>query len=168
MARAIHKKDAAAVTTDRSDRRARTGDQWLDGFFPYRLYRASKKLQLRLQTRLRAMRMSSSQWRVISVLKAYGALSIGEIVDATLMEQPTISRVVARLEKTGLVTRRPSTRDSRMALISLTAPGVEVFKQIIPAALRHQELALNGIGRKEIAQVVATLEKIEENIESGD
>ncbi len=51
--------------------------------------------------------MSSSQWRVISVLKAYGALSIGEIVEATLMEQPTISRVVARLEKTDLVARRP-------------------------------------------------------------
>jgi DNA-binding MarR family transcriptional regulator len=167
MARAIHNK-GATVATDRSDRRARTGDLWLDGFFPYRLYRASKKLQLRLQTRLRALRMSSSQWRVISVLKAYGALSIGEIVDATLMEQPTISRVVARLEKNGLVTRRPSTRDSRMALISLTAPGVEVFKQIIPAAMRHQELALDGIGRKEIAQVVATLEKIEENIEASE
>ena len=167
MARAIHNK-GAPVATDRGDRRARTGDLWLDGFFPYRLYRASKKLQLRLQTRLRAMRMSPSQWRVISVLKAYGALSIGEIVEATLMEQPTISRVVARLEKNGLVTRRPSTRDSRMALISLTAPGVEVFKQIIPAALRHQELALNGIGRKEIAQVIATLEKIEENIEATE
>jgi len=167
MARAIHNK-GAPVATDRSDRRARTGDLWLDGFFPYRLYRASKKIQLRLQTRLRAMRMSSSQWRVISVLKAYGALSIGEIVEATLMEQPTISRVVARLEKNDLVTRRPSTRDSRMALISLTASGVEVFRQIIPAALRHQELALTGIGRKEIAQVVATLEKIEENIESSE
>jgi DNA-binding MarR family transcriptional regulator len=55
-----------------------------------------------------------------------------------------------------------------MALISLTAPGTEVFKQIVPAALRHQELALDGVGRKEIAQVMAALEKIEENIESSD
>jgi MarR family transcriptional regulator, organic hydroperoxide resistance regulator len=166
MARAVVSK--GVVATDRGDRRARTGDLWLDDFFPYRLYRASKKLQMRLQTRLRAMRMSPSQWSVISVLKAYGALSIGEIVTATLMEQPTISRVVSRLEKHGLVTRRPSSRDSRMALISLTAPGIEVFKQIIPAALRHQELALNGIGRREIAQLVAALEKIEENIEASE
>src|SRR3954453_18629180 len=144
MARAITKKEAA-VATERSDRRTRTGDQWLDSFFPYRLYRASEKLQLRLHARLRTLRMSPSQWRVISVLKAYGALSIGEIVEATLMEQPTISRVVARLEKTGLVSRRASTRDSRIALISLTAAGVEVFKQIVPAALRHEEIALNGI-----------------------
>jgi len=101
-------------------------------------------------------------------LKAYGALSIGEIVEATLMEQPTISRVVSRLEKNGLVGRRASTRDSRMALISLTATGVEAFKQIIPAALRHQEIALDGIGRKEIAQVLAILEKIEANIQASD
>jgi MarR family transcriptional regulator, organic hydroperoxide resistance regulator len=167
MARAITKKEAA-VATERSDRRTRTGDQWLDSYFPYRLYRASKTLQLRLHTRLRAMRMSSSQWRVISVLKAYGALSIGEIVEATLMEQPTISRVVSRLEKNDLVARRPSTRDSRMALISLTAAGSEVFKQIVPAAMRHQELALDGIPRKDIAQLLATLERIEENIEGGD
>jgi DNA-binding MarR family transcriptional regulator len=166
MARAIVNKRAA--TADRGERRARTGDYWLDTFFPYRLYRASKKLQLRLQTRLRTMRMSPSQWRVLSVLKSYGALSIGEIVEATLMEQPTISRVVSRLEKHGLVTRRASTRDSRMALISLTLIGAEVFKQIIPAALRHQEQALAGIGRKEIARLVATLEKIEKNIELHD
>jgi DNA-binding MarR family transcriptional regulator len=101
-------------------------------------------------------------------LKAYGALSIGEIVEATLMEQPTISRVVSRLEKNDLVARRSSTRDSRMALISLTAAGAEVFKQIVPAAMRHQELALEGIPRKEIAQLVATLERIEQNIEGGD
>src|SRR5215470_441728 len=166
MARALVNK--GAVATDRGDRRVRTGDLWLDSYFPYRLYRASKKLQLRLQTRLRALRVNPSQWHVISVLKAYGALSIGEIVDATLMEQPTVSRVVSRLEKNGLVSRRASTRDSRMALISLTAPGIEVFKQIVPAALRHQDLALDGIGRKEIAQVIATLEKIEENIEASD
>jgi DNA-binding MarR family transcriptional regulator len=166
MARALVNK--GIVAADRGDRRVRTGDLWLDGFFPYRLYRASKKLQLRLQTRLRSLRMSPSQWTVISVLKAYGALSIGEIVEATLMEQPTISRVVARLEKDGLVSKRASTRDSRMVLISLTTAGLEVFKQIVPAALRHQEIALEGIGRKEIAQVIATLEKIEENIEASD
>jgi len=166
MAREILNK-GAAVASDRSDRRTRTGDLWLDTFFPYRLYRASKKLQLRLQARLRTSRMSASQWQVISVLKAYGALSIGEIVEATLMEQPTISRVVSRLEKNGLVARKSSTRDSRMALISLTTNGLEAFRQIVPAALRHQELALEGIGRKEISQVIATLEKMEENIESA-
>ncbi|MGH8138955.1 MAG: MarR family winged helix-turn-helix transcriptional regulator [Steroidobacteraceae bacterium] len=166
MARAVVK---GAISPGRGERRARTaGDRWLDGFIPYRLYRATRKLGARLHTRLRALRISPSQWRVLSVLKAFGDLSIGEIVEATLMEQPTISRVVARLERDGRVKRRLSSRDSRMALISLTASGVEAFKQIIPAALRHQDEALQGVGRKEIARLVATLEKIERNIESHD
>jgi DNA-binding MarR family transcriptional regulator len=167
MARAIANKKPDLVA-DRGDRRARTGDYWLDTFFPYRLYRASEKLQLRLQTRLRALRLNPSQWRVISVLKSFGALSIGEIVEATLMEQPTISRVVSRLEKLGLATRRPSARDSRMALISLTPAGAEIFRQIVPAALRHQDQALTGMGRREIARLVAALERIERNIEAHD
>src|SRR4051812_50132402 len=101
MARAITKKEAP-VATERSDRRTRTGDQWLDSYFPYLLYRASEKLQLRLHSRLRALRMSSSQWRGISVLKAYGALSIGEIGGATLIGQATIHRGGARLGKKDL------------------------------------------------------------------
>jgi len=38
----------------------------------------------------------------------------------------------------------------------------------VPAAMRHQELALDAIPRKDIAQLLATLERIEENIEGGD
>lgn len=166
MGRAVANK--RAVAAERSERRVRSGDNWLDSFIPYRLYRTSRKLSGRLQNRLRALSMNPSQWKVISVLKAYGALSVGEIVEATLMEQPTVSRVVIRLEKAGHVWRRAADRDSRMVLISLTGSGVEVFNQIIPAALRHQEQALQGIGRKELAQLVATLERMERNIESHD
>ena len=58
MVRAIGSKKT--VVADPEERRVRAGDYWLDGFFPYRLYRTSIKLQLRLQGRLRAMRMSHS------------------------------------------------------------------------------------------------------------
>jgi MarR family transcriptional regulator, organic hydroperoxide resistance regulator len=166
MGRAVTNK--RAVAADRGERRIKSGDFWLDSFIPYRLYRTSKKLSARLQNRLRTMRMNPSQWKVLSVLKAYGALSVGEIVEATLMEQPTVSRVVIRLEKAGHVARRPADRDSRMVLISITSSGVDVFNQIIPAALRHQDVALQGIARKEISQLVAILERMERNIEAQD
>ena len=34
--------------------------------------------------------------------------------------------------------------------------------------MRHQDLALDGIARKDIAQLIATLERIEQNIEASD
>jgi DNA-binding MarR family transcriptional regulator len=144
------------------------GDQWLDDFIPYQLYRVTNKLNARLLTRLRAMRINPSQWRVLSVLKANGAMSINDIVAATIIAQPTVSRVVVRLERAGKVARRAAPHDSRVTQISLTPEGVAAFKQIVPAALRHQNLAFRGISRKDIAQLVSTLMRIERNIESAE
>lgn len=155
---AAAKRDSAAVEADR----------WLDNFVPYHLYRVTNKLNARLLKRLKSMRINSSQWRVLSVLRAYGPMSIGRIVETTLMEQPTTSRVVAQLERVGHVKRRLSDRDSRVAEISITAAGMEAFGGIVPAALKHQTLAFQNVSVKEIALLVDILKKIEHNIAPED
>ena len=144
------------------------GNSWLDDFVPYQLYRVTNKLNARLLKRLKSMRINSSQWRVLSVLRAYGPMSIGRIVETTLMEQPTTSRVVAQLERVGHVKRRLSDLDSRVAEISITAAGLAAFEGIVPAALKHQSLAFQNISAKETAQLVETLRKIEKNIAPED
>ena len=144
------------------------GNSWLDDFVPYQLYRVTNKLNARLLKRLKSMRINSSQWRVLSVLRAYGPMSIGRIVETTLMEQPTTSRVVAQLERVGHVKRRLSDLDSRVAEISITAAGLAAFEGIVPAALKHQSLAFQNISAIETAQLVETLRKIEKNIAPDD
>lgn len=144
------------------------GNAWLDDFVPYQLYRVTNKLNARLLKRLKTMRINSSQWRVLSVLRAYGPLSISRIVETTLMEQPTTSRVVAQLERVGHVKRRLHDRDSRVVEISITPAGLAAFEGIVPVALKHQSLAFQDIGAKETAQLVETLRKIEKNIAPDD
>ena len=53
------------------------GNGWLDDFVPYQLYRVTNKLNARLLKRLKTLRINTSQWRVLSVLRAYGPLSTG-------------------------------------------------------------------------------------------
>ena len=144
------------------------GNRWLDDFVPYQLYRVTNKLNARLLKRLKSIRINTSQWRVLSVLRAYGPMSIGRIVETTLLEQPTTSRVVAQLERVGHVARRLSDHDSRVAEISITAAGMQAFAGIVPAALKHQSIAFQNIGAREIAQLVETLRKIEKNIAPED
>jgi MarR family transcriptional regulator, organic hydroperoxide resistance regulator len=160
--RKVRMRSATARSAPRAP--AATGDKWLDDFIPYRLYRVTHKLNARLMNRLRAQRINPSRWRVLSVLKAHGHLSINGIVDAALMEQPTASRVVAKLEREGRVARRPADRDSRVMEISLTPAGMAAFNEIAPAALNHQEIAFRNVSRKEIGALLAVLEKIEQNI----
>lgn len=142
-----------------------SGDQWLQGFIPYLLYRVTNRLNALLLGRLRALKVNPSRWRVLSVLKAHGRLSISEIVEQTLMEQPTVSRVISQLEREGRVERHPSKEDSRVTHVVLTDQGIEAFDAIAPTATRHQEIALHGLTKKELDSLVKILKKIDRNIE---
>ncbi|WP_414902524.1 MarR family winged helix-turn-helix transcriptional regulator [Sphingomonas flavalba] len=144
------------------------GDGWLEEFMPYRLYRVVNRLNLRLQNRLKAIGISPSQWRVLSVLRSHGTLTIGKIVEHTLMEQSTVSRVIDQLENDGRATRRTSAADSRMIEVVLTETGVDAFEKILPAARRHERIAMEGFSAREIATLRAFLARLEDNITQDD
>lgn len=141
------------------------GDRWLEGFIPYLLYRVTNRLNARLLVRLRTLKVNPSRWRVLSVLKAHGRMSVSEIVEEALMEQPTVSRIITQLEQEGRVERKPYDQDSRVTHVILTKKGLEAFESIAPTAMHHQDAALQGLTRKEIDTLVTILKKIEHNIE---
>ena len=142
------------------------GDEWLGTFVPYLLYRTSNQLNQRIRNRLRKSGVNLARWRVLAVLRAYGKLKLGRIVDLTVMQQPSVSRIVTQLEREGLAKRTVSTRDSRVVYVRLTAAGEKAFNEIYPAAQRHQEHALSGFTKKEIKTLITYLRRIQENIES--
>ncbi|WP_165324318.1 MarR family winged helix-turn-helix transcriptional regulator [Rhizorhabdus phycosphaerae] len=144
------------------------GDRWLDDYLPYQLYRVTNRLNVRLQGRMRALGINLSQWRIMSVLHSSGTLSISGIVEQTLMEQPTVSRVVVQLEKDGMVERRVSAEDSRMIDITLTDKGAETFASIRHSAYAHERIALEGISAETLDLFRETLRRIENNIDLYD
>ena len=158
----------AVKTSERKVSSLAEGNNWIDDFTPYLLYRVTSKLNAKLMGKLRLSRINPSQWRVLSVLRAYGTLSVGKIVEFTLMEQPTVSRVVAQLEQEGRVQRRWSASDSRVAEVTLTERGAEAFNEIYPTALRHQTLAFRGFSDAEVATLRGLLARVEQNIEYYD
>ncbi len=121
-------------------------------------------MNTRLQGRLRCHRLNLSQWRVLSVLNSFGQLSVTQIVEHTLMEQPTVSRVISQLEHDTLVLRTLSPEDSRISFIILSPKGDALFQEIAPAAMRHQKVALEGLSEPELASLRRLLGLIERNI----
>ncbi len=142
------------------------GNDWLASFVPYQLYKATNGLSRLLRGRLRKSGINLARWRVLSVLKAFGPLSIGQIADATSMEQPTLSRVVDQLASEKLVTRSTSPADSRFVYASLTEAGEVAFHAIAPAALQHQQRALQGFTQAEIRTLRTLLRRIQHNIDA--
>ncbi len=156
-------ENSSIARADASD--SRTGNNWLEGYVPYQLYRLTNRLNRRLQARLRKVGIKPSPWRVMTVLRSYGTLTIGNIAERSLMEQPTVSRVIVQLEADGLIQREISAEDSRVTLVTLTPEGIEKIDMIVAVAHRHQQEALSELSKEEVAQFRAIVAKIEQNID---
>ena len=141
------------------------GDRWLGKFVPYLIYRITGQLNRNLRRRLRRSGINIARWRVLAVLKDNGRMNMGQIADRTIIEQPTVSRIVDQLEREGLAFREICDEDSRFVQVMLTQAGEEAFREIYPTASRNQEQALQGFTQQEIKTLISFLERIQNNIE---
>jgi DNA-binding MarR family transcriptional regulator len=82
---------------------------------------------MRLARRLRQQSsdgdVSPSMLSVLVSLDASGAVTLGELADIERVQPPTISRVIARLEERGLVSREADSGDRRVARVRLSPSG---------------------------------------------
>jgi len=141
------------------------GDQWLGKFVPYLIYRITGQLNRNLRRRLKRSGINIARWRVLAVLQDNGRMNMSQIVERTIIEQPTVSRIVDQLEREGLAFRETCDEDSRFVQVMLTPAGEKAFREIYPTASRNQEQALQGFTQQEIKTLIGFLERIQNNIE---
>jgi len=67
--------------------------------------------------------LSPSQLSALSAIYRHGPLTLGALAETERVAPPSITKVVAKLEAAGLVTRRPDERDRRVAWVSITRAG---------------------------------------------
>jgi DNA-binding MarR family transcriptional regulator len=68
-----------------------------------------------------------AQLSALSVLVFGGPLTIGRLAEAEQVRSPTMSRIAASLERSGLVTREPAPDDARLTLVTATDEGRELL-----------------------------------------
>lgn len=93
------------------------------------LHSAAIHLLRRLRVRDLACRVGPAQLSALSVLVfGGGPRSLGELADAEQVRPPTMSRIVAGLERRGLVRRR-ATEDGRRIRLEAATKGVALIRE---------------------------------------
>src|SRR5258708_5988474 len=115
-----------------------------DDHLAYLLDRASALIDAQFAVALRKRGMLVGTWRVLSTLSDTDGLSITALADATLLKQPTLTKVVDRMSAQGLVERRRSDRDNRKAFVFMTPEGREQAAALRGQAILLERLALAG------------------------
>lgn len=117
-----------------------------------RLHSAAIHLLRRLRVRDLASGVGPAQISALSVLVFAGPKSLGELAEAEQVRPPTMSRIVAGLEREGLV-RRHETDDKRRVRLEATTKGTRILQEGRKRRVESLAAALQTLSLEELEQM---------------
>jgi MarR family transcriptional regulator, organic hydroperoxide resistance regulator len=125
-------------------------------FLPDLLARAAHMLIQGFATELRQRGVSLPVWRVLAALVAHPGETVSGLAEACLLQQPTMTKLLDRLVREGLVAREPDARDRRVTRVALTSRGTTLAAELVTLAERYEAEVLARHPRAEGIKEVLT------------
>lgn len=132
---------------------------FVDDYLLYLLARASHQVSRQFHEVVREAGLQVPEWRVLATL-ADGPVTVGELADVTLMQQPTLTKILDRMTAQGLVTRRRHDGDGRKVLVESTDAGQRTVARLLNAARRHEVDVLAGYDHGEVQALKQALKRL--------
>lgn len=96
----------------------------------YMIASVNRQLESELEERLRPGGVPIEQFRILEVLDATEPCAMGEIAAQSLIEPPTLTKIIDKMVADGLVYRSPDPNDRRRVLILMAPAGKALFKRL--------------------------------------
>ena len=113
-------------------------DRFLDGFLPHLLARAAEAAAEAFHAELRGRGTTVPVWRALAALADGPGETVGALAAACLMQQPTMTKLLDRMARDGLVRRQEDERDRRAVRVSWTAAGAARAADLVATARRFE------------------------------
>lgn len=107
--------------------------------------------------------LTPTQFAALATILRHGEVSQNHLGRLTAMDPSTISLVVRKLRKLGLVTRGTSTTDQRMVIITLTDKGVDYTLDRLAKSNEAGSRLLAPLSAAEQALLLELLQRISED-----
>lgn len=131
----------------------------------FRLYTAARLTTGAYHPYLDPLGLTYPQYLVLLVLWEQDKQPVNDIAHKLLLETNTVTPLLQRMEKAGLVKRTKGEEDSRQRIVTLTKKGIKLRERAkhIPECL-SADIIKNEGSMEEIAQMIPTLDKLIEGL----
>jgi DNA-binding MarR family transcriptional regulator len=102
----------------------------LDNQLCFRLYTASRLLTQAYHPLLSEQGLTYPQYLVLLVLWEKDAQPVNDIAKRLLLETNTVTPLLQRMEKVGILTRAKGKKDARQIIVSLTQKGKDLQEKL--------------------------------------
>lgn len=140
----------------------------LDNQLCFRLYTASRLITQAYTPILKQLNITYPQYIVLMVLWEQDGQPVNDIAHRLCLETNTVTPLLQRMEKLGIVVRKRSKVDKRQQIVSLTRKGKALEQQAfetIPAGM-GEELKTCPLKQEDYAHLAEELDSIIETIKN--
>lgn len=124
----------------------------------------SLNLRKKLEKEIVHLGLTSSHQFGVLLLLSKNSMSQKEISDMSLADEPTASRMLNRMIKNNLITKKRSKDDKRKQVVYLTDKGKELLDKVLPIVQKINQEIKDLLLDEEYNQLLRILNKIYINI----
>src|SRR5947209_17963590 len=127
---------------------------------PRLLLQARESLMARTRPGLREHGLSDQQWRVLRVLGEHGTMETGRVAREAYILGPSLTGVLARMERDGLVRRERDPHDQRRTVVEATAKGLKLVDKLSRTVEAHYAWMEQQLGTARLTQLYRLLDEV--------
>jgi homoprotocatechuate degradation regulator HpaR len=127
---------------------------------PRLLLQAREAVMAHTRPSLREQGLSDQQWRVLRVLGEHGTVETGRVAREAYILGPSLTGVLARMERDGLVKRERDPDDQRRTVVEATSKGLKMVDRLSTTIEDHYQWLEKSLGKQKLAQLYGLLDEL--------
>ena len=131
---------------------------------PRLLLQAREAVMLHTRPSLREHGLSDQQWRVLRVLGEHahesGGIETGRVASEAYLLGPSLTGVLARMERDGLIERQRCQQDARRTVVRATAEGLAKVQALSQTIEAHYVWLEAQLGKPQLTALYDLLDQL--------
>lgn len=136
----------------------------LDNCIAFITNTVSKKIAEAFEKKLTDYKITRTQWIALYFINKNKMITQRELSDKLSLKEPTVARLLDKMEYWGWLVRISSEQDKRKKLLRLTQQGKKIEAEISIVAEQFRDDLVKGISNKDLAIYDSVLNRMLENI----
>jgi homoprotocatechuate degradation regulator HpaR len=132
---------------------------------PRLLLQARESVMAHTRPSLREHGLSDQQWRVLRVLGEHGAAETGKVAREAFILGPSLTGVLARMERDALVRRERDPADQRRTVVAATPKGLKLVDKLSRTVEAHYGWMEKTLGKRKLTALYALLDDLIELVQ---
>ena len=127
---------------------------------PRLLLQAREAVMAHTRPSLREHGLSDQQWRVLRVLGEHGVVETGRVSREAFILGPSLTGVLARMERDGLIQRERDPADQRRTVVAATTKGKRMVGKLSGTIESHYDWMEKSLGKQNLTQLYQLLDQV--------